>query len=157
MHPDETEIVEHMFDMAHYWLPSMLFRGHPRSHPGSPITHNSVSPKGGYQGAPSSFLTWFPLMWSLECLICFDLMENYPFPPPPFFFYLGETLLTIFSPLPAWGSTSVPEPAHPLGLVPAACSLAGPIIRPASPWTLSLPIVDGYIAGLTPATAVTYA
>ena len=102
LHPDEPEIVQHMFDMAHYWLPSVIVRGHLRSHPGSP-------------------------------------------------------LLTIFSPLPARGSTSVPEPAHPLGLVPAACSLAGPIIRPASPWTFSLPIVDDYTAGLTPATAVTYA
>ena len=38
-----------------------------------------------YQGAPPPppFLTWFPLMWSSECLICFDLMENFSFPPPP--------------------------------------------------------------------------
>ena len=36
----------------------------------------SVSPKGGYQGAPPHFLVWFSLMWSLECLIYFDLMEK---------------------------------------------------------------------------------
>ena len=60
------------------------------------MPYNSVSPKGGYQGAPPPppFLTWFPWMWSLECLICFDLMEKLylPPPPPPFFLYLGETV-----------------------------------------------------------------
>ena len=42
-------------------------------------------------GCSPPFLTWLPLMWSLECLICFDLMEKLYF-PPLFFFYLGETL-----------------------------------------------------------------
>ena len=52
------------------------------------LTPFSVSPKGGTRVLPPSFLTWFPLMWSLECLTCFDLMENYIF-PPPFLFLLG--------------------------------------------------------------------
>ena len=47
------------------------------------IAPSIVSPKGGYQGAPTLFLTWFPLMWSLECLICFDVMEKLSLPPPP--------------------------------------------------------------------------
>ena len=36
----------------------------------------SVSPKGGYQGAPPFPSVVFFLMWSLECLIYFDLMEK---------------------------------------------------------------------------------
>ena len=39
---------------------------------------------------PPPFLTWFPLMWSLECLICFDLMEKLYLPPPLSFFTWGK-------------------------------------------------------------------
>ena len=35
------------------------------------------------------------LMWSLECLICFDLMEKL-YLPPPFVLYLGETVDKVF-------------------------------------------------------------
>ena len=48
----------------------------------------SVSPKGGVPGCSPPFLTVFPLMWSLECLICFVT---------PFFSYLGETLCVCLS------------------------------------------------------------
>ena len=49
------------------------------------ILGRSIPPKGGYQGATSLFPTWFPLMWSLECLVCFDLLEKLS----PFLFVLG--------------------------------------------------------------------
>ena len=54
-----------------------------------------TSPKGGTRvlsPPPPPFLTWFPLMWSLECLICFDFMEKL-YLPPLSFCYLGETLI----------------------------------------------------------------
>ena len=53
-------------------------------------------PQRGVPGCSPPFLIWIPLMWSLECLICFDLMEKLYLPPPPFFFYLGETLVVEF-------------------------------------------------------------
>ena len=55
------------------------------------VPYTVFPPKEGTRVLPPSFLTWFPLMRSLECLICFDLMEKL-YLPPPFFFYLGETL-----------------------------------------------------------------
>ena len=44
-------------------------------------------PKGGTRVLPPPFLTWFPLMWSLECLICFDLKEKLYLSPPPLSFF----------------------------------------------------------------------
>ena len=58
---------------------------------GYTIAPSIVSPpKGGTRVPPPTHTTWFPLMWSLEYLICFDLMEKL-YLPPPFFLYLGET------------------------------------------------------------------
>ena len=50
-----------------------------------PVTWMQCFPQRGVPGCspPPPFLTWFPLMWSLECLICFDLMEKLYLPPPP--------------------------------------------------------------------------
>ena len=48
-------------------------------------------PKGGTRvlpPPPPPFLAWFPLMWSLECFICIDLMEKL-YLPPSFLFLLG--------------------------------------------------------------------
>ena len=50
-------------------------------------------PQRGVPGCspPPPFLTWFPLMWSLECLICFDLMEKLYLPPPLLLLLGGNT------------------------------------------------------------------
>ena len=37
----------------------------------------NVSPKGGYWGAPPTFLALYPLIWSLECIKLFDVFHSY--------------------------------------------------------------------------------
>ena len=55
----------------------------------------NVSPKGGYWGAPPTFLALYPLMWSLECIKFFHIFISIALPPSPFRLALEETLVYV--------------------------------------------------------------